>query len=87
MTYRAWMHKDEFDHYRIAYYETEQWKSIRRITIFIQGRACSICGKDDQPQVHHRTYARFGGNEQISDLIVLCGSCHKLYELNKGRSE
>ena len=29
---------------------------------------------------HHKTYARFGGDELPSDMIVLCSSCHALHE-------
>lgn len=34
------------------------------------------CDRTSRLQVHHKTYARFGGDELPEDLQVLCDTCH-----------
>lgn len=43
---------------------------------------CFKCGAWDVPMdVHHLTYARFGGDELMEDLEYVCRPCH--YEIHK----
>lgn len=58
------------------YLKTRHWRRIRNRKILSDG-VCFLCGKDQNLQVHHRTYKRLG-EEKESDLIVLCRECHKL---------
>lgn len=39
-----------------------------------------VCVYCDEPrvQIHHLTYERVGGDELLTDLVALCGSCHAL---------
>jgi len=43
---------------------------------------CARCGYDDFPQIlqiHHVVPVSIGGNNAISNLIILCPNCHRLY--------
>lgn len=51
------------------------WKSIRDSALSHYGTVCRSCGEYGT-DVHHKTYARFGGQERLEDLEVLCRSCH-----------
>lgn len=57
------------------YLETRHWLLMRQDTLARANHRCSICNVDSKLQVHHRTYER-RGQEQSSDLIVLCDECH-----------
>ena len=39
-----------------------------------KGESCSLCGNIKDLQVHHKDENR--KNNQISNLIILCRSCH-----------
>lgn len=61
------------------YLKTSHWK-FKRIEIYRKyDRRCTKCGKAIQlrdANVHHLTYDRVG-NEEDSDLTLLCIKCHK----------
>lgn len=58
------------------YLKTWDWEYTRDIAKERAKHRCQLCYKDDLPlHVHHRTYDR-RGNEDPSDLIVLCSDCH-----------
>lgn len=61
-----------------AYLETPEWKARRNAAIRRAGGSCQLCDSPKFLQVHHRTYDRIG-NEDPSDLTVLCGRCHKKF--------
>lgn len=52
-----------------------EWTEHRDAALKYAGYRCQVCNSDTNPQVHHRTYARYG-NERPEDLTVLCGYCH-----------
>lgn len=52
------------------------WHQIRARAIETHGPNCNSCGGTGS-DVHHKTYERFGGNELMSDLEVLCRDCHE----------
>ena len=63
------------------YLWSEEWRTMRQVALARSGYCCSICKasrNDTQLDVHHNTYDRLG-DEQPSDLIVLCRSCHDHY--------
>jgi 5-methylcytosine-specific restriction endonuclease McrA len=63
------------------YLHTDHWGSIRRNALEAADRRCQLCNATDQIlDVHHRTYERLG-KEKLSDLIVLCRSCHERHHL------
>lgn len=57
------------------YLETDHWKTMRMDMLKRAKFACQLCSAKGQLHVHHRTYER-RGEENYSDLIVLCANCH-----------
>jgi 5-methylcytosine-specific restriction endonuclease McrA len=61
----------------LEYLRSEVWRGKRNAALEAFGRICSRCRATGSGlHVHHRTYRRFGGREVLSDLEVLCKSCH-----------
>jgi len=60
------------------YLETEHWKQKRQETLDWWGHKCCICAAREKLEVHHNNYDRLG-NEELSDLVVLCNKCHSIY--------
>lgn len=59
-----------------AYLHSKHWKKVRSIALNNAGYKCQACSnKDAILDVHHNSYERLG-NEDPTDLIVLCRSCH-----------
>lgn len=56
------------------YIRSNEWLSVR-IDILINRNKCERCGSKHKLQVHHLSYIRLG-NEEPSDLEVLCCKCH-----------
>lgn len=56
------------------YIRSNEWLSVR-IDILTNRNKCERCGSKRKLQVHHLTYVRLG-NEEPSDLEVLCCKCH-----------
>jgi len=48
-------------------------------------RCCRVCGCIERLALHHRTYRRLG-REQMGDLILLCGDCHREVHSLPGQS-
>jgi hypothetical protein len=66
--------------YRERYYEylnSEEWKKIRSEVLERDAYRCQITGAGYDLQVHHIHYNNIG-NEDISDLITLCGEAHSI---------
>lgn len=68
-----------------AYLESEHWQQVRERKLEEQDWQCERCGhfarRDENGErlgieVHHITYERIGG-EELSDLEVLCRTCHE----------
>jgi len=61
------------------YLRTTHWSVMRKkIKAKYKGK-CACCGftaKDEIMHVHHLTYERVG-KERLTDLVLLCESCHK----------
>lgn len=60
------------------YLKTREWKVKRNRALIQAGSRCQVCASTHRLEVHHRTYERLG-NELLSDLVVLCRSCHRHY--------
>jgi predicted HNH restriction endonuclease len=67
--------------YRTEYLASERWKETRQRAIIAHGNVCLDCGERGSRyyslDVHHLTYERLG-NEPVTDLVVLCRTCHRV---------
>lgn len=66
-----------------AYIQSDAWRWMRRTKLAQVGRRCQKCRRwwhqlrpGEWLEVHHLTYARLF-HERLSDLQVLCNTCHK----------
>lgn len=60
-----------------SFLNTQYWKYIRQDRLAYANNKCSLCGKQQRLNVHHRTYEHHGREiEYPNDLIVLCSDCH-----------
>lgn len=57
------------------YLQSQHWFRMRRQAVKKARKRCNRCGSKKQLNVHHKTYDRVGC-EMLSDLEVLCRSCH-----------
>lgn len=61
------------------YLQSYDWRCKKINKLEQVNYKCEQCGYDGVViplDVHHKTYERLG-NERLSDLIVLCRTCHK----------
>lgn len=58
-----------------TYYYSPRWLRLRREVLAFAEHKCNKCGTRNELNVHHKHYKTLG-NEDISDLIVLCKRCH-----------
>ena len=56
---------------------SDEWKHIRSLKLDLASHRCETCGGTERLDVHHLTYDRFGGDELLTDLRVLCRECHQ----------
>lgn len=68
-----------YDEYRLS----AAWRTRVAIMHEIAEGRCEVCGKDWDLHVHHLTY-RDIGQEEPTDLVVLCRQCHRAVH---GRSD
>lgn len=70
--------RQEWQNVYRAYLQSEVWKEKRKQVLDRAKGRCENCGIILlDPDVHHITYQRVGGNETLEDLAVLCFSCHQ----------
>jgi len=60
------------------YLQSPIWKEKRKKAIEFYGTICARCSRYGT-DVHHKTYDRVGGDEQMEDLEVLCRECHEAH--------
>lgn len=58
------------------YMVTRHWINRRKLLVS-KIRSCELCGSKTKLQVHHKHYKNIG-NEDGSDICVLCRKCHLL---------
>lgn len=73
--------RDEY----IKYIQSTRWRKKR--DQFMKSnlpKDCFVCGvRSSSMDLHHRTYKRLG-NEKLTDLVLVCRSCHgKIHEYAK----
>ena len=59
-----------------AYLKSAHWQRFKIMKLH-KVCACEVCLSKERLCLHHKTYATLG-NEQLSDVIVLCNKCHSL---------
>ena len=58
------------------YLNSNDWQNKRQDAFNVYGKQCDMCcSREDGLNVHHKTYENIF-NEDISDLQILCASCH-----------
>lgn len=67
--------------YREVYLKSDHWRRMRRLALEDADHRCAVCNATEHLDVHHRTYERLG-NERLTDLLVLCRSCHDIFHQN-----
>jgi hypothetical protein len=68
------------------YLKSALWKKVRAKALEHHGNICSKCNEFGT-DVHHLYYPEFWGEEEMSDLMVLCRSCHDaIHGIEKGNS-
>jgi 5-methylcytosine-specific restriction endonuclease McrA len=76
--------KTKFIPYK-EYINSDEWR-LRSFRAKIRAKfKCQVCNKPYEKELldtHHRTYERLGC-EKNEDLIVLCRTCHTLFESSK----
>lgn len=56
-----------------------RWRELRKKVLERDNYACNLCGEDgtaESLEVHHTRYDRFG-EEDGTELVTLCHSCHE----------
>ena len=73
-------HKKLSPEYR-RYLQSARWKALRVLALKLAGYKCQECGDDILLLVHHLKYTYKWRDEPVTDLNVLCLSCH--YKVHK----
>ena len=61
------------------YLKSPAWYALRQQALSDSGHCCRLCNYPHMLNVHHRKYPKVLGTEPVTDLIVLCSKCHKLF--------
>lgn len=62
----------------LRYLKSYDWQVKRQRALKAADWRCQVCNSEISLEVHHRTYDNIG-DEQPSDLTVLCHECHELF--------
>jgi len=57
-------------------YETKNWIINRQKVKNKYNNICQLCGANNVSQVHHKVPYSISGNNDLSNLTLLCKSCH-----------
>lgn len=66
-----------------VYMKSSEWERMKKRRLEIDDGKCVMCGrpfdkcKRQKLQCHHITYSRLGHEDPMTDLVTLCGSCHR----------
>lgn len=64
--------------YREVYLRSDHWQGVRKAALARAGNRCAVCNSPEGLDVHHRTYAHVGCEDE-TDVTVLCRDCHKVF--------
>jgi hypothetical protein len=62
----------------IDHLNSDQWKDLRYLALIRDNFTCQDCNRkvtSDTAHCHHLTYSNLG-SENLSDVVILCRSCH-----------
>lgn len=62
-----------------SFLASPEWQDIRDKVVARAAGRCQICNSSKKIQVHHRSYHNAWGEEDLSDLIAMCSSCHFIF--------
>jgi hypothetical protein len=63
-----------------AFLKSRYWRFVRTKILIRDGYKCTVCESNKELQIHHTTYKNhFKEHKHLSDLLTLCGDCHKEY--------
>jgi 5-methylcytosine-specific restriction endonuclease McrA len=68
----AWIRAESYS----DYLRSNRWRRVRMVVLKRDGFKCAKCSTAKNLHVHHITYKRLG-DEDLDDLISLCGRCHR----------
>ena len=70
-------HSEFYDQYM----KSPEWEEKKNQRLQIDCNCCVMCGRSidhvRSMQCHHITYERLGNENPYTDLVTVCGSCHK----------
>jgi len=70
-----------------AYLKSPEWANVkRRYRASLRPQDCGLCGTGENIQIHHLTYERVG-QEELADLVALCGDCHSMLHVLERRGD
>jgi len=58
------------------YLKSDEWKSLKKIYFINIKKICIGCRSKKTIQLHHKSYKRLGGLNEVKDLISVCKKCH-----------
>lgn len=79
-----WFIKSVYSMAHSDYLNTPAWRSKSAEAKRRANQRCQLCNAGGEIHTHHRTYERWG-NEEMSDLVVLCESCHAKFHNKIGK--
>lgn len=59
------------------YLKTAKWREIRKEKLIEVDYQCEDCGSTKDLEVHHIVYPEKLGEEDMTELAVLCKECHE----------
>lgn len=68
---------------RDDWYDPEYWERVRELVIERDKSRCQSCRKLSRKRyltVHHINPRKFGGTDELDNLITLCAQCHDAIE-------
>lgn len=62
------------------FYNRTLWRKLRKEVLLRDSYSCTKCGHyaERYLHVHHKSIRRFGGSDEVDNLITLCNSCHRI---------
>lgn len=59
---------------------TENWDTIRKRVYQRDGHRCVMCGRKGKLHAHHIIPVRISHDNSMSNLVSVCGTCHRKLE-------